>query len=1783
MALIDELTLIPSSLQSKERWEVDFDTYAKEASEETLLPFSLIKAVASHETGGTYNPAAKAKTSSAFGPMQIIKGTAKELGIDRTDPRENVLGGARYLKSLLDKYDGDEEKAMAAYFKGSAVVDKYKKVKDIPGTTGGRTAHSYVSDIKRRRAEFEAKYPDLAELSLVTGPEVAPTPETTPAQPEVDMDTLSLVPGTEQPLTAAEEFRTQYGPEAQPGRRGQFQETKLAEPPGFVPPTKTAPGVEKTFFTKLKEAAQASVVDFSSAVTQLRAGQKRFDIETGKKELARLDKEREDALKKPPEERSKFDNFLIENKIGKQIQQQMLEDEQGAKYLTAVASELKKTISPEVRTETAEAQEFLSEGTVKEIAQRAIKNPGKFAESLFVTASNQAGLMLTAALPGGQAVMVAEETGRFEQDLSEDAKNKGIELDPEILAKYSSMFGVPSGLIETYTNRLLLSPGKVPGIKQLLDKAKGSVIGRLAGVAGVSTIGALSEGGEEWGQGKLEDVLGAHVYFDMAVQAENEALKQGLTRSGKAEELKALGEAKIMESKNIEKQRKNFILGTMLGAFFGAGGAIKEVSKAVKEPAPKSEQVEMFSSEPTNEFDKAKELVKEKTVDKESVTPEVEEEINKVSEEVSEPRKIVLGGRDKTTNLSTVADRIQKRNPKMPREDALVAADEGSLNNKSLRPSEVHMNSFLEKPVKEGRWRVAVFYDMDEFKRYNDKFGQAAGDRIIKGLQQDIGENSDNAGYNQFHIGGDEGVILGDLTEQEIPVFLDKLEEIKQRVNDTRIIDEKGQEIPISLSMGVKIGDVDVAEKILKEGKKKQKNTINLDSEIKKTYNREDVVGEDIIPQLEKFGLTRTRAEDVEQRPKDKMEVSGRDRRRPGGIEKKIPPGIKKPPGKEVPVPKGPIGKEQEVIGLNKREQDRVRKAIGATPLTPVERKGFNQSLTEAKTQKADESALSVADEVIRNKRMISDVEHAGMVLKAANLMDEYNTTSETISKLQNKGDKKSVQVEIARREVLADQIDRLTSASRMGRREVARALSIGRMAINMQTYDLASVTRDARAAKGAPLTEKETNRLKTLTDEYKGLEEKYNALNEKYQQEKTERDRLIAQEIAFATVGKTRIKKTPFVKIMDERAQIEKELASLGFRMNEVSGLTAEGSYLIGRLAINHIKEMAATVKGKIEMAEVVKKVKQKVPDVSEADIYQALIAKDPKRQAKARTNAVKQIARLKTQAKLMVDIDNAAKRMFAETKKKPTEDSEIKSLRTKLRDLRSQIYESGLQAKQLENAITSINWLQDQLDNQHRALKKRQRVPSESLADARQRMKDLRRAMKVEDDIADLEEQLKTGDFKIVEKPPPRRLPLSLEIAEITLARKRREVRTAIGTMNTSVAKKILNEVTGLPRALQSTGDMSGWLRQNVVPVFSHPVKAAKLIPSTTKAFFSEYQAEKVDQEIKNSPNFYLYDKSGLEIREMDSTPSKREESFQSNIAERIPIFGRVVRASNRNMVTLGNLIRSTLFEDFLVKNPNATHEELSAYADMLNITTGIGNLVKFSVVADSLSLGLYAPKLAVSRFQTPYLLLKYWKLPRVRKQYARDLAGFIITGNVILGLASMMGGDDDDIDVGSDPRSPDFGKIRVGNTRFDVWGGFQQPARLLSRIMIGATDKSGITGRGLPEDKKDVDPLELIGRFAAFKLSPWITAAQTLYTGRTPVGEEVTPTEAMAKTFTALTIQDVFETFKDAGPKRASMAAAAAWLGIGVNTYKSSSGFGKPTSRERIRRKNRRKPRS
>ena len=109
---------------------------------------NLVHAVVAVESA--FDPRA-VSPKGARGLMQLMPATAAELGVeDVYDPRENLEGGTRHLRGLLDTYDGDVRLALAGYNAGATAVERYSGVPPYPET------RQYVRRVMELRGRLDA-------------------------------------------------------------------------------------------------------------------------------------------------------------------------------------------------------------------------------------------------------------------------------------------------------------------------------------------------------------------------------------------------------------------------------------------------------------------------------------------------------------------------------------------------------------------------------------------------------------------------------------------------------------------------------------------------------------------------------------------------------------------------------------------------------------------------------------------------------------------------------------------------------------------------------------------------------------------------------------------------------------------------------------------------------------------------------------------------------------------------------------------------------------------------------------------------------------------------------------------------------------------------------------------------------------------------------------------------------------------------------------------------------------------------------------------------------------------------------------------------------------------------------------------------------------------------------------------------------------------------------------------------------------------------------------------
>jgi len=395
-----------------------------------------------------------------------------------------------------------------------------------------------------------------------------------------------------------------------------------------------------------------------------------------------------------------------------------------------------------------------------------------------------------------------------------------------------------------------------------------------------------------------------------------------------------------------------------------------------------------------------------------------------------------------------------------------------------------------------------------------------------------------------------------------------------------------------------------------------------------------------------------------------------------------------------------------------------------------------------------------------------------------------------------------------------------------------------------------------------------------------------------------------------------------------------------------------------------------------------------------------------------------------------------------------------------------------------------------------------------------------------------------------------------------EITLLQKvfGDEFTTELGRRLPKVDKRkaFLAEAVNLPRGIMASFDLSAPFRQGIGLV--HKKEFWKSFNHMFKALGSEKAFKAARESVEMSPSYDLGIDSKLALTDLLSL-STREEAIMSTWAEQIPLgIGKGVRASNRAYVAFLNKLRMDTFNDLVGKarkagrDPETNRVLAGQIADFVNTATGRGNLGRLEKHAVLLNSTLFSPRMIASRVKMLNPNYYVQADPLIRKEALKSLLAVAGFGGSLVSLGKAAGGD-----VELDPTSSDFGKLKIGDTRLDPYGGFQQYIVAASRLVTGQS-KSPVTGRTTDltggqfgrSTRKDI-----VQRFGEGKLHPAVSFVVAILEGKDFAGQPTSVPKEVATRFTPIMLQDLYELAQE-DPQLIPFMMPPAVFGMGSQTF-------------------------
>lgn len=374
---------------------------------------------------------------------------------------------------------------------------------------------------------------------------------------------------------------------------------------------------------------------------------------------------------------------------------------------------------------------------------------------------------------------------------------------------------------------------------------------------------------------------------------------------------------------------------------------------------------------------------------------------------------------------------------------------------------------------------------------------------------------------------------------------------------------------------------------------------------------------------------------------------------------------------------------------------------------------------------------------------------------------------------------------------------------------------------------------------------------------------------------------------------------------------------------------------------------------------------------------------------------------------------------------------------------------------------------------------------------------------------------------------------------------------------------SRSLVAQIAGLPKSLMSSFDLSAGVRQGGVLGSRFPKEWKNAFTEQIKYMGNEEAYKAGMQEIVDRPTYGLMERAKLAVT---GASEQIEEAFTSNLLEEIPglkqTVGKVTGASDRAYTGMLTRLRADVF-DKIIKDIEGSGIDLDELDDktlqdigrFVNTASGRGDLGKLEKYSRALGDGLFSPRLWKSRLDMLNPVY-YAKLDPVARKYALQSAGsFATLASSVLGAAALAG-----LEVETDARSADFLKIKKGNSRFDILGGFQQNLVFAHRMITGEK-KNSETGEITKADGSYGSPsrLSLATDMLENKANPIIGTAIRIAKGKDRGGNDINPLTEVAKLFVPLNIMSAIDTYKDTGSIGQTAAqAAVGTVGVGVQTY-------------------------
>lgn len=400
-----------------------------------------------------------------------------------------------------------------------------------------------------------------------------------------------------------------------------------------------------------------------------------------------------------------------------------------------------------------------------------------------------------------------------------------------------------------------------------------------------------------------------------------------------------------------------------------------------------------------------------------------------------------------------------------------------------------------------------------------------------------------------------------------------------------------------------------------------------------------------------------------------------------------------------------------------------------------------------------------------------------------------------------------------------------------------------------------------------------------------------------------------------------------------------------------------------------------------------------------------------------------------------------------------------------------------------------------------------------------------------------------------------------LKLEKADTAFSGIKDKLRTnPLGAM-----KDVVTEIGGMSKGILASFDNSFAGRQGFGAIFTYPKEWASNFAQSFGYIDKQLGKKASDNSVIDGIKADIYSRPNA----IDGTYSKMkldigldsEEAYPTSLPEKIPGLGRMYKASetayNGMAIRLRADIADKLLEIARDQHVDLTDKlEIESIGRLVNSLTGRGNLGAAEKVAGHFNTVFFSPRSVKANFDFLTLHATDKMSVFARKQAATNLlktsagiATIMMTANALWpGSAEL------------DPTSTDFGKIKIGNTRFDISGGKLGLVVLAARMITGHT-KSSTTGKTSELNSGKfggTTKMDLLMNFALNKTAPVPSAIVSYLRGHDFAGNKPTLKSTATNLVVPLPFSNIHSLMSDPNAANPLVAEIFDALGFVTNTY-------------------------